>query len=45
MFHLCEDLTRRLLVLTCKARVDTDAAGNVGKEVRVGIREFEFNVS
>ena len=44
-FHLGEDLTRCLLVLTRKAGVDTDVAGNVGEEVRVGIREFEFNVS
>ena len=43
--HLCENLTRRLLVLECEAGVNMDGAGYVGKEVRVGVHESEVHVS
>jgi hypothetical protein len=43
--HLCENLARRLLVLECEAGVNMDVAGNVGKEVRVGVHEFEVHIS
>ena len=43
--HFREDLASRLLVLECKAGVDLDVAGNVGKEVGVRVHEFEVHVS
>ena len=43
--HLCENPTRRLLVLECEAGVNMDGAGNVRKEVRVGVHKFEVHVS
>jgi len=42
--HLCEDLTRRLPVLECEARVDPDVAENVGEEGGVGLHEFKDHV-
>ena len=43
--HLCENLTRRLLVLECEAGVNMDSTGNVRKEVRVRVHKSEVHVS